>query len=69
MVKKHYTNSMKSSASRPARSTSNTKIPHEVNSSKSSAYLSWRYVSTVTTGIFLNAKTIEEGKKPSVTNT
>ena len=69
MVKNHYTNSMKSSASRPSRSTSNAKIPHEVNSSKSSAYLSWGYVSTVTTGIFLNAKTIEEGKKPSVTNT
>ena len=56
---------MKSSVSRSSGSTSNAKIQHEVNSSKSSAYPPWGSISTVTTGIFLNTKKTEEGKQKS----
>ena len=60
---------MTSFVSRPSRSTYNAKIPHEVNSSKSSVHLPWGSVSNVTNRIFLNEKIIEKGKKISVTNT
>ena len=60
---------MTSFASRPSRSTSNAKIPHEVNSSKSSVHLPWGSVSNVTTLIFPTAVTIGIRKKTSVTKT
>ena len=62
MVKNYYTNSMKSSTSRSSGFTSNAKVQDEVNSSKSSAYLPWGSVLTVTTGIFPNAKKQRKGK-------
>ena len=69
MLKNHNTNSMKSSASRPSGSTFNAKAPQVTNSVKSSAHLPLGSISTVTTPIFHKAKTIEKGKKTSVTNT
>ena len=68
MVKNYYTNSMKSSVSRSSGSTSNAKIQHEVNSSKSSAYPPWGSISTVTTEIFLNTKK-KRGRETKIMST